>query len=516
MIINSYDIFKESLKNDMAFDAKVKNLIAKLERLQEIQNEKKNIEEKLVQDNTELSGVLTKMKAHSIIVDGILLEMVPAYQSNRFSDKAFFEAVNEAADILGKDILETANKYKEIYSKTTEFKFLKGNANATKTRAARPHGDFTKNEGLFDGVRDFFNNIINWAKSFFVKAERNIERVKDILAGVGVFINTQPLNEDMSQVGNTPQIGSAHQQVTSMNKLIASRNLIKYIGRSVYKQKIFDVLSTQEYATINEVHANGNTSKGLTNTVAFLAELTTMGLVYRIKSGRVYKYFLSPDGITLCEENGMTISHKANPQAAQKAITQDPEINKPAYDPAAPVKIDAVTYDTTYLGEALKLAKISIDSNKQKLQLEAEEELIKEEAAKLFEELNLLDVVINDKIYKLYSQSRKYLQATEFQKAITTIENVGTEMADTFTDLIANSVNYFDVSGSLRQYSDDSKSPDGTLGAHFNHTTLKVEPPVQESVINENIFRKAFSWIKGAFRKMFKLRKNVEKQLATI
>lgn len=518
MIINSIKIFKESLKNDMVFDTKVKQLIAKLERLQQIQEEKKSIEEKLKTDNAELQSVLEKMKAHSIIVDGILLEIYPEYESNRFSEKMFFDAVNESVDILGKDILETANKYKEIYTKITDIKYLKPGANATKTRAARPHGDFTKNEGLFDGVRDFFTRILNWSKSFFIKADRNIEKVKNILAGVGITINTQPItvNEDMSLVGSTPQIGSAHQQITSMNKLMNSRNLIKYIGRSAYKKKIFDVLTTQEYATINEVHANGNTSKGLTNTVAFLAELTTMGFVYRIKAGKVYKYFLSPDGIKLCEENGMSVSFTPNAVAAQKAIKQDPEINKAAYDPSAPVKLDKVTYDMTYLGEALKLAKISIDTNKKKLELETEEDMLKDETVKLFEELNLLDIAINDKIYKLYSQQRSYLQVTEFQKAITTIEEVGADMADTFTDLIASSVNYFNVSGSVRQYKDTSNSPDGTLGAHFNHTTLEVEPPVSESIINENILKKALSWIKGAFRKMFGLRKRVEKKLATI
>lgn len=524
MIINSIKIFKESLKNDMIFDTKVKQLIAKLERLQQIQEEKKSIEEKLKTDNTELQTVLEKMKAHSIIVDGILLEIYPEYESNRFSEKMFFDAVNESVDILGKDILETANKYKEIYTKTTDIKYLRGNANATKTRAARPHGDFTKNEGLFDGVRDFFTRILNWSKSFFIKADRNIEKVKNILAGVGVFINTEPIsvNEDISSVDHSQQLKVntnpmfGYQGLKQMNELLQDRDLIKYIGRSKYKKHIFDALVSREYSTFKEVHINGDNGSGVTGTSAYLAELSTMGIAYRIKLGRSYKYFLSPFGVDLCEENGMTVSFSANPVTAQKAIKQDPEINKPAYDPAAPVKIESVTYDKIYLAEALSLAKNSIETNKKKLELETEEDMLKDEAVKLFEELNLLDIAINDKIYKLYSQQRNYLQVTEFQKAITTIEEVGADMADTFTDLIASSVNYFDVSGSVRQYKDTSNSPDGTLGAHFNHTTLEVEPPVSESMINENILKKALSWIKGAFRKTFRLRKRVEKKLATI
>lgn len=505
----SIKLFKESLSSDVKFNTKVKSLIEKIERLNKIKSEIDDIDAKLDVENEQIKEVLQKMNTHSIICDGILIEIYGSYKSNRFSETKFFTAIEDSVDLLGDDLKEIAEKYREIYSKEVDIKYLKGNQNATKTRAGRPDGDYTVNEGVLDTIKKWFNSLLNWSKSFFKRAENNLKTVQKNLAKAGLQVS---ITESMDDAINTKQI-IAHDKYSNPNSFVKlSESLLSYIGHSKYKKRILLLLSRNEYCQFLDL--NGGTYNGMSNTLYYLGELAAAGIAYRIKKGRSFLYFLTPYGIQLCnetEEYKVSFSVTATESDAVKAVAENPEINKEAtYDPADIVARPKLTFDKSSLGEALELSKELIQTNKRKLELKAEEEQLKEEAIKLFEELNLLDIVVNDKIYKLYSMKRTYLSATEFQKAITTVENVGEDIANTMSDIIAQTISEFDVAGSVRQFKDDSNLPDGTLGAHFDHETKRVVPA------NENVINKFVSWVFKQVQKLFNLRKRVETKLNTI
>lgn len=516
-MITNIRLFRESLSKDVQFDTKKRMLMEKIQSLINVKAEIDLTKSKLSEQHGKVNEVLKKMNTHSIICNGILIETYGAFKSNRFDSKSFFETLETSVDTLGKDVLDIANKYKDIYEYEVEMKFTKGLANGTKAKAPRPHGDYTQNEGFNDivgKVGSFFSGIFSWARSFFRKAEKNLIDVQNNLASIGINVSiTESLNENIA-------VDSAYlMNMRNVDKLIKTSDLSGYIKNSKYKRHIINVLSTISNATFKQLHVNP-TYSGSSNTLSVLVELIFCGFVVRKKQGaKKYIYNLTVEGYDLLNKNNITITISEPTTTATQA---ESETSNKVYDPSTPIKVQKPTFDTSYVAEALDYAKDAITLNKAKLSLETEEQMLKEDIIKLFDELNLLEIVVDDKIHKMYTQKRTYLNAPEFQKAITDAEEVGEEISDLMIDLVSQHVKEFETSGSTRQFADNSGLADGTLGAHFDHETKQV---VMERMrkrnarikrINENIFKKAWNWIKSSIKRIINTRKNVEQKLAQI
>lgn len=516
-MITNIKLFKESLSKDVAFDTKKRLLMEKINRLINVKSEIEKINNDLNIQNDKVRSILEKMNTHSIICNGVLIEIYKNFESNRFNDKQFFETLESNVDNLGQDVLDIANKYKEIYEYKKTIKFTKGNKNGTAKNAPRPDGDYTINPVVKEGFNDivktvgsFFRNLFIWARSFFKRANQNLINIQNNLASIGINVSiTEKLNESAD---------NKFEYLINMKKvksLIETKDIYLYIGNSKYRRFVIDKLSKNNDLKLKDLHLH-STYSGSSNTLTVLVELIFCGFVVRNKlSEKNIIYNLTSDGYDLLIENKMTPTIQRPNISGVQASEETGNI---IYNPAKPIEVQKPTYDTSYVSEALQISKEAIEINKNKLSLQTEEEMLKSDIVKLFEELNLLEIVVGDKIHKLYTQERTYLNSSEFQKAITTVDNVGEEIADLMTDLVSQHVKEFEVTGSIRQFSDTSNSPDGTLGAHFDHETKRVvtERKYRRKRINENILTKAWNWIKKSISKIINVRKNVESKLAKI
>ena len=95
------------------------------------------------------------------------------------------------------------------------------------------------------------------------------------------------------------------------------------------------------------------------------------------------------------------------------------------------------------------------------------EELAKvqeEQVIALLKEFNSKSIAIDDVILNLIrTESKPVLDTAEYEKNMTNAEQVGDAVALMSKALIEIHKNTVNVSGSVRQYKDDSNSPDGTF-----------------------------------------------------
>jgi len=119
------------------------------------------------------------------------------------------------------------------------------------------------------------------------------------------------------------------------------------------------------------------------------------------------------------------------------------------------------------------------------------EELVKSkktEIIKLLQEFDAKKYAIDDKMLTLVTLTGgPKMSDAEYISKMSNAEEVGEHVADMAQSLFSLYTKTFQVSGSLRQYSDDTNLPDGTLGATFDYVFNTVIPPdnnVTESISN--------------------------------
>lgn len=109
------------------------------------------------------------------------------------------------------------------------------------------------------------------------------------------------------------------------------------------------------------------------------------------------------------------------------------------------------------------------------------EELAKvqeEQVIALLKEFNSKSIAIDDVILNLIrTESKPVLDTAEYEKNMTNAELVGDAVALMSKGLIEIHKNTVNISGSVRQYKDDSESPEGTFNARFDWENKTVKIP---------------------------------------
>lgn len=109
------------------------------------------------------------------------------------------------------------------------------------------------------------------------------------------------------------------------------------------------------------------------------------------------------------------------------------------------------------------------------------EELAKvqeEQVIALLKEFNSKSIAIDDVILNLIrTESKPVLDTAEYEKNMTNAEQVGDAVALMSKALIEIHKNTVNISGSVRQYKDDSNSPEGTFNARFDWENKTVKIP---------------------------------------
>lgn len=138
--------------------------------------------------------------------------------------------------------------------------------------------------------------------------------------------------------------------------------------------------------------------------------------------------------------------------------------------------------DLNDVAVVLEKAKVLIETAEQEkyfLELAKVKEL---QVIKMLEEFKAKSVAIDDKIIQLIKIAPKNkVSETDYMNYMTNAEMVGEGVSDMANSLFSLYTKVSQVSGSVRQYADDSNSPDGTFNATFDYVFKTVRLPDAKS-----------------------------------
>lgn len=447
-MITSINDFKktlnESLSVDRKQDFKLKLLIQTAKEMIDAKIKFEIAELKKKTANNELKEILQKLETHSIICNGVLIEMIDDYESSSIDFNGYEKFVADSLDILGEQYIEMHNKISEIATQISGKEYTRINKN-------------TKNipNGLTEGFGDTANKFINWIKgikrsvmAFLNRSNAQIENIKSKLASIK---SSQAFESKMNESGNV----------------------------SKYATMIINALKKHGESSYLDILYNNNIAKGSGQDGSMyqnLIKLRNDGTITYRKVGNKFIYAL------------------ANVNINSNAIIDVPDTD------TTPLPNDALV-------EALSKASEAISHAEEEKFYEELYRTKQAQVISLLKEFKAKKIAIDDKIIQLITEEKKpKLSKSEYMDKMSNAEEVGEAIAEMAQSLFSMYSKTHSVSGSVRQYKDDSNSPDGTLGATFDYVFKTVKLPTNESdsfltrVINK--IKRFFSNFKIASKRM--------------
>jgi hypothetical protein len=379
-ILKFKKMLNESLSNDRATNIKKKQLQDAASQLVEAMKKLKIAEIVKKEQNEVMKGLLSELNTHSIVCQGVLIQMIGGFESTRTDMKGYNDFVFTSIDTLGEQYMEMHSKMIELSTvDKPESSYIRADANKKNI----PNGII---EGLGDSIIKGISRLIIKLKSFLTISKKEVEEIKSELESFN--LNSEDLDDH-------------------------DNNIIKQI------------------------------------------EDENMG-----KDGYMPGY---------------------NESRRKRRINEDLESNP---------QTEAIQ---NTLKEAIKL----IEETEQEKYYIALVETKKTEIIKLLSELNGKKYAIEDKILSIVQmKGGPKLTESDYVSKMSNAEEVGSEIADMAQSLFSLYTKSFQVSGSLRQYGDDTNLPDGTLGATFDYIFNTVIPP------ETNVSERVSSFLLRAIRKI--------------
>ncbi len=163
--------------------------------------------------------------------------------------------------------------------------------------------------------------------------------------------------------------------------------------------------------------------------------------------------------------------------------------------------------DQIKLQSVLEKAKETIELAEQEKYFKELKAVKQQQIIDMLNEFKMKKIAIDNVLVQVIKiEGKPKMSDKEYQEAMTNAEIVGESVSEMANDIFSLYTKVSQVSGSVRQYKDDSNSPDGTLNATFDYVFKKVILPEdnpnyvkQESKINEGlkeIFNNLFNKIK--------------------
>ena len=409
--------------------------------------------------NEEIKKLLNDLGTHSIIAEGVLIEVIGTYDnhSTNLTDYTLF--VESSVDTLGKQYKEMHDK---IMALSTTMKddsaYLRFNKNPKNLATGTMIDPISTTEGIGSTIMSWITSFKNWVSSFLPKAKKELDNIKEQIK---------------IQQGLTESI--------IKNVLL---NEAKF--RSKYKQIIYDNLLENSYNYRDLCTACNDVKPGTSEDYGMYRNLMIMlddNIVSRVKVGKVFVYSLT----TVPSASSTSTGNQAS--VVPDALLVDTTIDAP---------VDAVL-----LKETLEKAKELIaEAEQEKYFLELAK--VKEaQVIKMLKEFGMKKVAIDDKIISMtITPGKPTLNKADFMDKMTNAEIVTESIADMAQDLFALYTKTFEVAGSVRQHKDETGLPEGTLGATFDWIIkqvvgpeLPITPIVKENVVTD-ILKKVGSKIK--------------------
>lgn len=432
----------ESLSGDRAREAKLQILIDTARQMIENYKKAEEIEKLKNEKNIEVKEVLERLNKTSVIAEGVLIEVIKPFQQKRFSSKAYFDFIETSVGTISEDFRLLSNEIKATSIKmAAEKEYLRLNKNTRNKETGT----------MSEGISDLYTSIKNWVQKFVSKlsvllnkTERDLDiimtkakKFSSMVESASTFTNTNS-DYETSVVLEQIEWSEIHGQVHAM--------LENYNEELYYNT---DGISTSNFANL------------------------TNDIVNYIKSLNVNENVnedLSPE-----EERRLRRNRASRDSHARRR-----EQNKNVENVLVKAK------------EAIELAqKQSYFEELAKVQ--------EEQVIALLKEFNSKSIAIDDVILNLIrTESKPVLDTAEYEKNMTNAEQVGDAVALMSKALIEIHKNTVNISGSVRQYKDDSNSPDGTFNARFDWENKTVIPPTANEGIGDYV-KSAWNSIKRFF-----------------
>lgn len=537
--INEWKQHNESLSSDREREAKLQTLIRLGREMLDAYKKADELKELKSIKNTEVTDLLNKLNETSIIAKGTLIEVFKPYTSNRLSSKAYLQFVEESVSTVSSDFQEIHNQIKIAARKISqESTTLRKTANTRNLET----GTLKTNEGLSDIWASIVNKLRSWMSKFNKLLNKTQQHLSDIETKAAIFVNItegsistadtyEEVVEELLPEGKYDDPGYVtvckECGVTEIEHLGNTDEMFNFCPECELTEGPIEEITEAEWERrdSNPNWMNESPLESLKIEEGFVDNiyirdldendqdimLNDMNNMIIKKFGRnslkikSALYEISFDLNTLSVNNDENIDMIAlnlgiKPDVLISYLDEIISKNKSMFlydesllleDLSEEQRLARNKYSREYKQRKRNIVKV-LETAKETIELAEQEEYYKQLAKtnekmiiNLLKEFDAKSIAIDDKILTLvHSPESEVFDFNTYQEKITNAEEVGDAVALMAKALLDVHRQYFEVSGSVRQFKDDTNSPEGTMGATFDYEEKTVKLP--ESVVNED------------------------------
>jgi hypothetical protein len=461
----------ESLSKDRSNEFKIKMLVQKCKEFIDASAKKNEFEELKRGKNAEIEAILDEMKATSVIASGVLIEVVKPFQQHRLSSNEYLEFVEKSTGMITEEYKKMHQKAIQLATKDSDgYAYLRQFPN----KKNLPTGTLTN-----EGVKDFFLNIIKNIKNFLASFKIKLNNIKN------EAMKFQSMNESISGVNNPIE---SVQEFDDIYNTTAN----SYLNNNK-KEELINLYNTDHIFNIIKIDKS----------------------IGRMESKREYQKQYKQLPISAKSFNEYQDTEYLEQIFVSDYMKQTNENNSTT---------------NNKLTEVLEKAKEVIELAEQETYFEELKKVKQQEIIDMLNEFKMKKIAIDNVLVQIIKvEGKPKFYDKDYQEAMTNAEIVGESISEMANDIFSLYTKVSQVSGSVRQYKDDTNSPDGTLNATFDYVFKKVILPEdnpnyvkQESKINEglkeiisNLFNKIKRFI-SSFKISSRRCDNALEQLKTI
>lgn len=514
----------ESLSGDRTREAKLQILIDTARQMIENYKKAEEFEQLKNQKNIEVKEVLERLNKTSVIAEGVLIEVIKPFQQKRFSSKAYFDFVETSVGTISEDFRLLSNEIKATSIKmSAEKEYIRTNKNTRNKETGT----------MSEGIGDFYNKIKNWVQAFVSKlsvllnkTERDLgiimakaQKFSSMVESVSTFTHTNPDYETIKLTHNFFKSGTGY-AVIYKNQSVGFVYLCDdyWCAWSTH----FDINNIDQF--LDECVQGLHDTEGSSSTADTMEEAIDE-LVYGLEEsvvleqiewsemhGQVHAMLENYNEELYYKVDGISESNFANLTNDIVNYIQSLNMNENVNEDLSPeeerrLRRNRASRDSharrreqnKNVENVLVKAKEAIKLAQKQSYFEELAKVQEEQVIALLKEFNSKSIAIDDVILNLIrTESKPVLDTAEYEKNMTNAEQVGDAVALMSKALIEIHKNTINVSGSVRQYKDDSNSEEGTFNAHFDWENKTVIPPTANEGIGDYV-KSAWNSIKRFF-----------------
>ena len=416
--LEKFKLHLESLSSDRAAAGKLQMLIDTCKQMIADYAESDKYDALKKSANNDVKDILAKFEKSSVIASGVLIEVIQPYEMQRLDTKSYLEFVEKSVDILGNDFKTISDEMAKLATKMSdETSYLRFNQNK---KFNYPTGTMLDKDNKVikkESIGSFIDSIKDWLVNFKNKI-------------FGLFDKTE---QDVNNI---------------------KAELIQF--------------QNNKHKFPNELIASLKNNENKTNEGNILCKI----------AHNWSKPYIDKD---YNEDFNITMRHckRCGQQQESKNMSNKPDFHDIKYKSKQNTvkKVnEAVEPNANDIKEILEKAKAAIDYGTKQAYYEQLARTKEATVIELLKEFKAKGIAIGDIIVSMTTLEAKPKMTLEtYMDSMTNATIVNESIAEMATNLFSIHTKTSPVSGSVRQYGDDTNSPDGTFNARFDYVNKKVE-----------------------------------------